>query len=140
MKDIKFAIYENANRGHPEPSQRKKEYKFVREQEDKLEPLKDTFMENTQCPISSLHSSRLLLHGNSGPLAGYISPSLFGQGGFNGKTQCSIKKNPRSRLRRLAPLGPDTDQTAEGTGKTDDAVVEVGEADGGGGDSKISQV
>ncbi|POR38113.1 Uncharacterized protein TPAR_01686, partial [Tolypocladium paradoxum] len=39
----------------------------------------------------------------------------------------------------LLPLGVDADQAAEGTGQADEAVVKVGEAQGGGGHSEIGE-
>lgn len=40
----------------------------------------------------------------------------------------------------LAPLGPDTDQRADGTSEADQAVVEIGDAHCGDGDGQIAQV
>jgi len=45
-----------------------------------------------------------------------------------------------SYLGGLAPLGPGTDQTADGTGQTDDTIVEVGKANRRDGDSQVEQV
>ena len=44
------------------------------------------------------------------------------------------------RLGSLLPLQVDTDQTAEGTSKTDEAVVEAGPAESGGGNCKIAKI
>ena len=41
---------------------------------------------------------------------------------------------------RLLPLGVDANQTAEGAGKTDEAVVKVGEAQGRGGHGEVGEV
>ena len=43
-------------------------------------------------------------------------------------------------LRRLLPLGVDTQQTAHDTGKTNDAVVKGGPAQGGHGHSDVAKI
>ena len=43
-------------------------------------------------------------------------------------------------LRRLLPLAPDADGTAEGSGEANDTVVEGDPAQGGEGNSKIAKV